>query len=303
VTVIEQDIISTPAIMHQTIGRVAEQGASVRPWLSGSVIFLGCGSSFCVAHAAATLYESATGNAAQAMLASEYRPRPGWSHVAISRTGRTSELVEAMVRIRLAGLRVLLLGGEAGSPAQPHSDTSLLLEFAPEDGIVQTRFISAAILALRLLADESAAGMLDGLPDHVAEAIASFDSSALLAFGHVVFLGRDWRHGLAMSAALNLQETALTSPEAHHTLDYRHGPIASADEQTLIWCFDPPDDTASAAVLDDARAAGATVRCVDSDPQVELVLAQLYAMRRALAQGIDPDAPRNLSRAIVLPTA
>jgi fructoselysine-6-P-deglycase FrlB-like protein len=303
VTIIEQDIISTAAILRQTIRRVTEQGAAVRPWLSGPVLFLGCGSSYCIANAAATLYEASTGNPAQAMLASEYRPRPGWSHVAISRTGRTSELVEAMQRVRSAGLRVMLLGGEPGSLAQVQADISLLLDFAPEDGIVQTRFISAAILALRLLVDGSTPSKLNMLPDRVADAIASFDSTALMTFEHVVFLGRDWRHGLAMSAALNLQETALTRPEAHHTLDYRHGPIACADPRTLIWCFDPPNDKVSAAVLDDARGAGATVRCVDGDPQVELVLAQLYAMRRALAQGIDPDAPRNLSRAIVLPTA
>ncbi len=302
-TVIEQDIFSTPAVMRQTIRRVAEQGSAVQPWLSGPVVFLGCGSSYCVAHAAATLYEASTGNPAQAILASEYRPRAGWSHVAISRTGTTSELVEAMQRIRSAGLRIMLLGGEPGSPALAQADITLPLEFAAEEGIVQTRFISAAILALRLLIEGPAPGALDLLPDGVAQALASFDSAPLLTFGHVAFLGRGWRHGLAMSAALSLQETALTSPEAHHTLDYRHGPIACADERTLIWCFDPPDDGPSAAVLDESRSAGATVRCTGGDPQVELALVQLYAARRAMAQGIDPDAPRNLRRAIVLPAS
>src|SRR5262245_61578195 len=134
--------------MRQTIRRVAAQGPAVRSWLSGPVAFLGCGSSYCVAHAAATLYEESTGSPAQGILASEYRPRPGWSHVAISRTGRTSELVEAMRLVRSAGLRVMLLGGESGSPAQTQAELTLPLEFAPEDGIVQTRFISAAILAL-----------------------------------------------------------------------------------------------------------------------------------------------------------
>jgi glucosamine--fructose-6-phosphate aminotransferase (isomerizing) len=300
VTVIEQDIVSTPAILRQVIQRVSEQGTSVRPWLTGPVAFLGCGSSYCIACAAATLYEEATGNPAQGILASEYRPRAGWSHVAISRTGKTSELVEAMQRARSAGLRVMLLGGEPGSPAEAQADVTLPLEFAPEDGIVQTRFISAATLALRLLIDGDD---FSALPDHIAEALASFDSSSLLPFGHVVFVGRGWRHGLAMSAALNLQETALMVPEAHHTLDYRHGPIACADERSLVWCLDDPDDNASAAVLDEVRVTGATVRSTGNDPQVELALAQLYAARRAVANGVDPDAPRNLSRAIVLPTS
>lgn len=301
-SVIEGDIRSTPVVLRLTLERIAARGGELAPWLQGPLGLLGCGSSYCIARSAAALYEKARDAPAEGILASECRPRRGWSYLAISRTGKTTELVDAMRRVREAGGRVALLGGEQGAPAEAWADTILPLEFAPEDGIVQTRFISSALLALRLLiGGMNAAGALGELPEGVRRALDDFDPQPLLPFEHVVYLGRGWRYGAAMLAALNLQETALMVPEGHHTLDYRHGPIASAGKNTLIWCLDASDDAQSAAVLDDARRAGATVRCTGDDAQVGMIQSQLLAVRRAESRGVDPDAPRNLSRAIVLP--
>jgi fructoselysine-6-P-deglycase FrlB-like protein len=226
--------------------------------------------------------------------------RPGWTAIGISRTGQTTELVEAMRRARTAGVNILLIGGEAGAPALAEADSVLPLEFATEEGVVQTRFITAALLALRLLIGGE---RYDSLPDQMERGLQEFDPASFTAFDHVVFLGRHWRLGLAHTAALNLEETALMSPEAHQTLDYRHGPIAAADGYTLVWCFDPPDDETSTAVLEDVRRTGATVHCERVDPLVSLVQAQLLAVRYAERRGVNPDEPRNLSRAIVLPGA
>jgi fructoselysine-6-P-deglycase FrlB-like protein len=302
VTIIESDIRSTPDILRQTIRRVDEHGDEIARALQGPLVFLGSGSSYCIGVAAASLYERGHGNPAQSILGSEFVPRPGWTTIGISRTGQTTELVEAMRRARAAGVRVLLIGGEAGAPALEQADTVLPLEFATEEGVVQTRFITAALLTVRLLIGGEEYDS-HALPDQMERELQGFDPASFTSFEHVVFLGRHWRLGLALSAALNLEETALMAPEAHQTLDYRHGPIAVADERTLVWCFDPPDDETSAAVLDDVRRTGATVRCENVDPLVSLVQAQLMAVRFAERRGVNPDEPRNLSRAIVLPGA
>ncbi len=303
-TLTERDIKSTPAILRQTLDRIDEQGAALAPLLQGPVAFLGSGSSYCVALAAASLYEAAHGAPGQGILASQYLPRGDWSHLGISRTGQTTELVEAMRQAREAGGRVGLLGGEPGAPAGALAEATLSLEFASEEGVIQTRFISAAILALRLLVGgEAARSALGGVPEQVEQGLAAFDPAPLVGFDHVVFLGRDWRHGVALTGALNLQETAIMVPEGHQTLDYRHGPIASADERTLVWCFDPQDDALSNAVLDDVRKTGASVQTAPGDPLVAMVQAQLLAVRMAEARGVNPDEPRNLQRAIILPAA
>lgn len=301
-TMTEQDILSTPDILRRTLARVGEEGDALASLLTGPAAFLGCGSSHCIALSAAALYEETRGAPAQGVMASEYRPRPAWAHVAISRTGRTTELVEALRRAREAGARVGLVRGEPGSPVEAEADVVLPLEFAPEEGVVQTRFIAAALLALRaLIGGATARAELDDLPERMEDGIAAFDPAPLVRFDHMVFLGRGWRYGVAALAALNLQETALMVPEGHQTLEYRHGPISSADARTLVWCFDPRDDDVSGAVLEDVRRTGATVYQPSVDPLVAAAQAQLLAVRLAAARGVDPDAPRHLSRAIVLP--
>jgi fructoselysine-6-P-deglycase FrlB-like protein len=249
--------------------------------------------------ALAALYEQERHVPGQAIIASDYLPRPTWTHVAISRTGETTELVTAMQHIHEAGGRCLLLVGEQGSPAEAHADLVLPLEFAAEQGVIQTRFVVAATQALRLLI-AAVRTPLENLPERMEQALTTFDPSPLVRFDHVVFLGRGWCYGLACAAALNLQETALMVPEAHQTLDYRHGPIASADERTLVWCLDPLDNAASAAVINDVRRTGATVQWTEVDPLIAVAQAQLSALRKAEARGLDPMAPRHLSRAIIL---
>jgi glucosamine--fructose-6-phosphate aminotransferase (isomerizing) len=298
---IEDDIRSTPDILRQTLQTVSP--LSLQTLLAPThltppspALFLGSGSSHCVGLAAARLYEEHQDAPAQALLPSDYRPRPDWLHITISRTGRTTELIEAMRRARGAEAQVLLMVGELGSPAEEWADATIALPFASEPGVVQTRFITAALLALRrLLTDEE----LADLPEQVERGL-DFDATALDQ-PHLVYLGRDWRYGLACSAALTLQETALMMPESHQTLDYRHGPIACADPDTLVWCFDPSDDTSAAGVLQDVIETGARVHQTRDDPLVSLVQAQLLAARRAAARGLDPEQPRHLTRAVVLP--
>lgn len=298
---VERDVRSTPDILRQTLTRLDRDADEIAPLLRGPVVFLGCGSSYCLGASAAALYEETHGAPAQAIVASDYRPRPGWTHVAISRSGTTTELVEAMRRARTAGAPVILLGGDGDTPAEREADAVLRLEFAAERGVIQTRFITAAMLALRLLiGGESARAALRDVPEQVERALAACDP-ADSAYSHVVYLGRAWRHGLALTAALNVQETALLVSEGHQTLDYRHGPIACAGEGSLVWCLDPRDDAPSSAVLDDVRRTGAGVRQTGDDPLVALSQAQLLAVRLAERRGVNPDAPRHLARSVVLP--
>src|SRR5262249_18789656 len=160
-----------------------------------------------------------------------------------------------------AGARVVLLSGEPNSPAEVEADLTVSLEFAPEHGVIQTRFVVAATFALRLLGGApTTRAELVALPAQAERALAEFDPTPLLNFRPLVYLGRGGRYGVAQAAAVNLQETSLLVPEGHQTLEYRHGPIASAGEQTLVWCFDPSTDAESAGVLDEVRATGATVR-------------------------------------------
>ena len=79
-------------------------------------------------------------------------------------------------------------------------------------------------------------------------------------------------------------------------LDYRHGPLAVAHPGSLVWLFSPGDES----LADDIRVTGATVVEPADDPLIELVQAQRLAVAAAERRGLDPDAPRHLTRSIIL---
>ena len=69
-----------------------------------------------------------------------------------------------------------------------------------------------------------------------------------------------------------------------------------AGERTIVWLIGPGDED----LVADIRATGATVRTSSHDPLIELVQAQRLALAVAAQRGLDPDAPRGLSRSIIL---
>jgi fructoselysine-6-P-deglycase FrlB-like protein len=111
------------------------------------------------------------------------------------------------------------------------------------------------------------------------------------------FLGSGWTVGLASEAGLKLREAVRAWTEAYPAMEYRHGPIAVADEHTLVVALGPLPDGLS----DDVRATGATLLAPGHDPLATLVLVHRMAIALAAARGLDPDNPRNLTRSVVLP--
>jgi len=170
----------------------------------------------------------------------------------------------------------------------------VLLEFADEESIVQTRFATSALALWR-------AHLGDDLEPTVKAA-----ERALLAplpgpddLDHVVFLGQGWTVGLANEAALKLRETAGARSESYPAMEYLHGPIAAAGPGTLVWAL----DALPRYLADEVGRAGALLVQPTTDPMASLVLAQRMALAMAESRGLDPDRPRNLARSVVLPAA
>jgi fructoselysine-6-P-deglycase FrlB-like protein len=116
------------------------------------------------------------------------------------------------------------------------------------------------------------------------------------AFDRFHFLGSGWTVGLAAEAALKLREAGRAWTESYPAMEYRHGPIATADPRTLVVAFDPLGD----ALAGDIRATGARLLDAGPEPLATLVLCQRMAVDLAVARGFDPDTPRNLTRSVVL---
>jgi len=211
--------------------------------------------------------------------------------LAISRSGTTTEVVRALAMLP-KGVTTHAIVGVEGAPVAKSTRHSIALGFADEASVVQTRFATTALVlllaGLGLETEEAAVqaerALADGLPAGVETA------------GSFVFLGRGWTVGLANEAALKLREAALVPAESYPALEYRHGPIALASEQTIVW----PLGDVEADLVSDVRATGAAVVETDRHPLADLVLVHRVALAIARGRGLDPDHPRNLTRSVVL---
>lgn len=256
------------------------------------VLFLGCGTSAFVAAALAALRESAGLGRSDAEYASEWTPGRDYDRVvAITRSGTTSEVLDAL-RLVPDGVRRVAITGVAGEVVDALVDETLVLDFADEVSVVQTRFPTTVLILGRAVFGDSVGSALV----QVSAALAAPLPVDAADFDHFVYLGHGWTRGLADEAALKIREAAQAWSEAYPMLDYRHGPIAVAHPGSLVVILGPVGDD----LVADIEATGAVVVHGDDDPLVQLVQAQRIAVRLAESRGLDPDSPKNLTRSVIL---
>ncbi|KQO97644.1 SIS domain-containing protein [Leifsonia sp. Leaf264] len=286
-----QEIASQPAIWREALTRIPEATELLaRP--GERVLVIGCGTSAFVAESFAALREAAGLGETDAAYASEPRVwRPYDAVIALTRSGTTTEVADAL-RAVPAGVRTIAVTGVADSPVADLCDDVLLLDFADEESVVQTRFPTTFLILARAALGED----VSALPDQahaVLEAPLPIDVAPL---EHFVYLGTGWTYGLAQEAALKIREAAQAWAESYPLLDYRHGPLAVAGDGSLVWMLGRSD----ADLADDIRRTGAAVLTATSDPLIELAQAQRLAVAVAELRGLNPDTPRHLTRSIVL---
>jgi len=288
-TITGEEIESQPAVWARAL---LEQDRSAFGLPGERVLFLGCGTSAFVAESLALLRERAGLGETDAAYASEWMPGRHYDRVvAITRSGSTSEVLTALASVD-PGTRRTAITGVRDEAVHALVDSSLVLDFADEKSVVQTRFPTA----LLILARDAYGYDVHGLPDAAAAAIAAPFPYDVAEFDHFVYLGSGWTYGLAQEAALKVREAAQAWSESYPLLDYRHGPIAVAHPGSLVWIFGEvqPD------LIADIAATGATVHADDLDPLVQLVQAQRLAVVLAESRGLNPDTPRHLSRSVIL---
>lgn len=260
------------------------------------VATIGCGTSWFMGQAYAGLREAAGQGVTDAFTASEHHLSRGYDRVVvICRSGTTTEVCEVIDEMRAAGTRHVALVATPDTPVADDAMDTILMDAVDEQSVVQTRFATTTLALLRASLGQSLQGA-------VADARTVLAESEEEAVGHLVgldqmtFLGRGWTIGIAHEAALKLRESAQFWAESYPAMEYRHGPISIATTGRGVWHFGEPP----AGLADQVRATGAHFERRDLDPMADLVRLHRLCLARAAAVGLDPDAPRHLTRSIVL---
>ncbi|MFI8370718.1 SIS domain-containing protein [Streptomyces sp. NPDC085466] len=300
------EIESQPAVWRRTVESVSGHAPAL-PRRGERVAVVGCGTSWFMAHAYARLREAAGHGETDAFAASEFPHGRRYDRIlAISRSGTTTEVLDLLGRVR-GTAPTSAITADPDTPVMTAADAVVVLDFADEESVVQTRFATTVLVLLRAHLEAEGAPPPGTRP--VAEAVRDARRALDVPLGpeltgaeQVTFLGTGWTYGLAQEAALKMREAAGAWTEAYPAMEYRHGPISVTGPGRVTWLF----GAAPQGLADDvARVGGHFVSASGGtgdglDPLADLVIAQRLAVHLALTSGQNPDTPRNLTRSVIL---
>lgn len=286
----ELEIASQPETWARAVALLPSV-SHLLPKAGERVAFVGCGTSWFMSMSIASLRESHGLGESDAFTANEFPLNRKYDRVvAITRSGTTSEIITLLEQLN--GQETLVITAVEDSPAVAVAKNHIILDFADEKSVLQTRYATTVLALLRAHFGED----LSVAIDECAIAIAAPLDRELVTSEQISFLGTGWTIGLAHEAALKTRESSQFWAEAHPAMDYRHGPISIAEPGRSVWVF----GQAPNGLEQDVAHTGAKWVTSSFDPMVELVTAQRIALAIAARKNLDSDSPRNLTRSIVL---
>lgn len=328
--------------IEATLAKRAQAAALVRSHASQGLVCIGCGSTYCLAQFVAPYFQATTGIACRALPSSELLLQtdavvaPGSAPLvlALSRSGRTSETIMAVEKLRARGSRAMTISCYDDTALSAASDITLCLPGGREESFAQTRSFAGMLVAAQMLAalaadDAVMLAELKRLPD-LAEPLISRAMPLAQAIGpneafqRITYLGSGALYGLACEAMIKMKEMSLSTAEAFHFMEFRHGPMSLVDDGHLIVALvsDATRDYELAVLRDLKERGGRIVALAQTGEGLEdlceaslllhapvqeamravlyLPFVQLLAYYRALGRGLNPDRPRNVVMAIEL---
>jgi len=281
-----EEILSQPRIWAECLQALEDknQMGEVRKLLAPASewLFVGCGSSYYIAQAAAASWTALAGSRGRAVPASELLlypdlvlgGAPACQPVLISRSGHTSEVLRAAEWLELKkNIRTLAISCASHQPLDEIVTASLYVLPADEQSMVMTRSFTSMLVGLQALAaavgnqpaftaalkklPKQAAPLVETLPKRLQEFVDGH------AFADYVFLGQGPFFGIASEAMLKVKEMSCSYAQCFHTLEFRHGPKAIVSRETLLTFFlSEAGYEAEREVLEEVKGLGGTTLVV-----------------------------------------
>ena len=328
------EMAEQPAVLADLAARRGEIRDAVRRVLPddlAGIVLIGRGSSDNAAIFARYAFEVARGRpvalAAPSLhtlygARSDYR---GYLAIAVSQSGRTPEIVSVLEAAARAGAVTVAITNDTASPLAGAASAVVDLRAGEERAVPATKTFTAQLAAFAVIAEALGAtpwtdADWERLPGVVGEVLAD-DAPAdavARAIGDapgLITVGRGFLFPVALEAALKLKEAALLLAEGYSAADLLHGPVAVVEHGFPVLAFlaDGPARASMEEVLADLRGRGARAFVAGpAGPAMDLpvptglaeglatipaaVRAQQVARSLALVRGLDPDAPRGLSK-------
>jgi glucosamine--fructose-6-phosphate aminotransferase (isomerizing) len=253
--------------------------------------------------------------------------------IGLSQSGQSPDIAEMLLLARQAGAMTVAFVNEHPSPLSEAAEYTIPLWAGREISVAATKSYIATLSALihfvALMTQQPALlAALEALPSVLEQALQLDWTLAIEAYQQqtsTFIVGRGYGFPIAQEAALKFKETAAIHAEAFSGAEVLHGPFALVQPNFPLLVFGQ-DDAALAGILDltaFATEQGATtllavpenigkripLQHVASgllplpaslhpicDPLVTIQTFYVMVARLALARGLNPDAPANLSK-------
>jgi len=340
---IYQEIHSQPGTWDLIIERFKEREQNLKEFLKDkdTFIFSGCGSGHNASVHSRNIGDFFLKKACYAYQASEinfyakeiYSKGNNKNTVTFlfSRSGNTTEVIGALEQIRKNNLSSTFgITCYEDSFLYKNSDHSFSLADANEKAVTTTRSLTSmdllSILVCNSLSnDNNLTESIAKLPDFGERVIKNFEKFSKKIgetekIKKFFILSNTPNFGIARESKLKLLEMTLSWADCFNTLDFRHGPRAVVDENSLVIIF--LSDSAidyELSIAEEMKKLGAdllifgdkipekfyslTNNVVDLGENINewirgilfLPVIQLLSYYKAIKRGLDPDNPKNLT--------
>jgi glucosamine--fructose-6-phosphate aminotransferase (isomerizing) len=249
--------------------------------------------------------------------------------VGVSQSGEGEDINRVLENARQGGAYTVGITNEPNSTMTRLVDEALFMHGGRERSVAATKTFTGQMVLFYMLAAGLASGppafSYEAIPDFVARALEQKPAILELVQRYVfmencVVVGRGLAYANAYELALKLMETCYVVAERFSSADFLHGPLAMVERHFPVILFAPPGvmlpgvknlierlrelKADTLAITSDLNAASLCTRSIIMPREIDEFLApipyivpgQLFAALLAEAKGLDPDAPRSLSK-------
>lgn len=335
-----KEMAEQPAVLERLVAEAGPAIASLAEAIADSkgTFLVGCGTASYAALTGSYLFSRIAARHVNYVVGSEFKYHehfltPESLVVALSQSGETADIIEAMLAARNRGARLAALVNVPHSSLDRMVDLRVHLNAGPEQCVLSTKAYTAKVATL-LLTAHAFAGTFETGQDLVRRAAAGLRQMLDVAWiarvheiaettrthNHLFVIGRGLSFPTALEAALKIKEVSYVHAEGFAGGELKHGVIALVEEGTPCIVYAPTDETRT-DVLSGAmelKSRGGYIIGIgsapdpvfdaflptpdvgDAAPLVNALPAQMLGYHAALLRGHDPDKPRNLAKSVTV---
>ncbi|MBS1793927.1 MAG: SIS domain-containing protein [Acidobacteria bacterium] len=247
--------------------------------------------------------------------------------IGVSQSGEGTDINTVLERAKESGAFTIGITNEEDSAMAQITDETLLIHAGREKSVAATKTYTGQMLHFYMLASVLGDRKIDfeRVPHFSAQALQLKVNVEELVRRYVfmencVVVGRGLNYGNSYELALKLMETCYVVAERFSSADFFHGPLAIVEKRFPAILFAPKGVTRQSsldllarldelhadclAITNDKSVARKSPHTLLLPEEIDeflspipfIVPAQLFAALLAREKGIDPDAPRSLSK-------